>query len=1062
MTHVLVYPFPSSGHVIPLLDLAKRLVSRGLYVTVLITPANFPLLQPLLSSHAPFLQSLLLPSPQFPNPKLNSLVHAVASMRQLHYPILLSWAAQAHPSPPLAIISDFFLGWTNHLARDLHVPRLVFSPSGAFAFSVSFSLWRHLPQNHHPDNPNSLISFPNIPNSPVYPWWQINQHYTQKKRGDPEWELQRENLLANLASWGVVFNTFTQLEQVYLDHMKIELGHDRVWAVGPVLPPKDDSIGPTNRGGSSSVPCHDLLTWLDSRRDNSVIYVCFGSRTVLSSHQMEVLTNALELSGVDFILSVRDPDERHVGRDNGVIPEEFEDRVRGRGLVIKGWAPQLAILGHRAVGSFLTHCGWNSVLEGMAAGVLMVTWPMGSDQFTNAELVVDKLGAGVRAAEGTQNVPDAKELGTIIKTSLEQNSAERIKAKELQKMALEAIEPEGSSQKQLDALDQFRAPIEMSCVSDPTNKRLKTQIHEDSNPLLHLPQSPDDNQSDCCGICYTAYGVSIRGEIDCCNHYFCFVCILEWSKHESRCPICRQRFSTVRLPPKPGVFPSSRLVRVPLRDQVYHVNGNLTTGPVDPYAETQCSVCNGREDESFLLLCDLCNTASHTYCVGLGYIVPEGDWFCHDCTVSRATKDSIEIEHQYDMPTAESSVTILDIVREPDSLVIKRPRPSPSVIPLPDRVNRNKDKNPDSGARTLHRCRNVQRSIQALRENWNALRSGSLRFYSISSDFGVTHDRKQASSYLVHEKSSQLHSLASTSLQHSTSQGSPSSNTTHERASKDVDKAWKMMERAKMMQKTKQRTSILPEGLNHPSRSAGAGAGAGPRKASSIHCNDQELKVQLSSRSTRMGKQYNHSSLNNNSDNHWLPKLEEENLSRVTCKEMIQHIRGQASQGTPCHENRERNFSKEQSRSCLITSGGSASSHVKCHSVSSSSKEVDEKKRLAKSLGDVNTSEDAKNEIKSLVKLNLKVLNKDKRLGVDAFKEVARQSTHTILASCRSEHPKSDTISSSSVCSYCDNQQFHKSTLMPNCCRQCFYMFVKNVVNSIMMQKLDCAGSSPG
>lgn len=82
--------------------------------------------------------------------------------------------------------------------------------------------------------------------------------------------------------------------------------------------------------------------------------------------------------------------------------------------------------------------------------------------------------------------------------------------------------------------------------------------------------------------------------------------------------------------------------------------------------------------------------------------------------------------------------------------------------------------------------------------------------------------------------------------------------------------------------------------------------------------------------------------------------------------------------------------------------------------------------------------------------------------GVGAFKEVARQSTHTILAACRSEHQKSDTVLASSVCSHWnDIQQFHRST-MPNCCRQCFYMFVKNVVNSIMLQKVGCSGSSCG
>ena len=259
-------------------------------------------------------------------------------------------------------------------------------------------------------------------------------------------------MLFNIASWGLVFNSFTELEQVYLDHVKKEVGHDRVWAVGPVLPYHDDNSA--DRGGSSSVPCHEVLTWLDSRPERSVVYVCFGSRTVLTGKQMEVLTGALEISGVHFILSLRDPDERHVGQDHGQISSGFEDRMvgTGRGFVIKGWAPQLAILGHGAVGTFLTHCGWNSVLEALVAGVLMLTWPMGADQFTNAKLLVEQLGTAVGAAEGTEIVPEARELGRRIKSSLDLRRPERVRAEQLREAALKAIKEGGSSHKQLDDL----------------------------------------------------------------------------------------------------------------------------------------------------------------------------------------------------------------------------------------------------------------------------------------------------------------------------------------------------------------------------------------------------------------------------------------------------------------------------------------------------------------------------------------------------------------------------------------------------------------------------------
>ncbi|KAI4335862.1 hypothetical protein L6164_014466 [Bauhinia variegata] len=376
----------------------------------------------------------------------------VTFMSQVHRPIIVDWA-QSHPLPPVAIVSDFFLGWTHQLDSQLRIPRLVFSPSAAFAMSIAFTLWRDLPQVDDPENPNSLISFPKIPTSPIYPWWQISHQYRENKRGDPDWEFHRQNTLFNFASWGFAFNSFTELEPAYLDHVKKDVGHDRVWAVGPLLPPKDDFTVPTaDRGGSSSVPCHQLLTWLDSRTDSSVLYVCFGSRTFLTSKQVEILTSALELSGIHFILSVRIPDEKKGGRDCGMIPDDFEDRVAGRGLVIKGWAPQLAILGHPAVGAFLTHCGWNSVLEGLAAGVVMGTWPMGSDQFTNAKLLVDQLGVAIRVAEGTENVPEAEEMARKIESSLDKARPERIRAKELMDAALGAISQRGSSENQMEAL----------------------------------------------------------------------------------------------------------------------------------------------------------------------------------------------------------------------------------------------------------------------------------------------------------------------------------------------------------------------------------------------------------------------------------------------------------------------------------------------------------------------------------------------------------------------------------------------------------------------------------
>ncbi|XP_057458973.1 flavonol 3-O-glucosyltransferase UGT89B1-like [Lotus japonicus] len=435
-THLLAYPFPSSGHFIPLIDLTNTLISRSINVTVLLTPSNQTLLP---TNHSPLLQTLLLPEPHFPNPNQKRLFNITIFMRQHHYPIILNWANTISP-PPTAIISDFFLAWTHHLAADLHIPRLIFSPSGAYSLCISLYLWRDLPQNDNAEEQNYVVSFPNLPNSPAQPWWQISTLF-RDKRGEPEWESHKENMNLNREAWGVVFNSFVELEQGYIDHVKKEFGHERIWAVGPLLLASGSTESDAQaRGGSSTVSCGDLRGWLDSRANGSVVYVCFGSRTFLTTTQMEVLTRALELSGVHFILSVR---------EQGTVPCGFVDRVRERGMVIEGWAPQVVVLGHRAVGVFLTHCGWNSVLEGLASGVVMLTWPMGADQFTNEKLLVDEMGVAVRAAEGTEEVPDAEEFAKRIVGALGRTEV-RVRAEELREVVGGAIKKGGSSYNQLD------------------------------------------------------------------------------------------------------------------------------------------------------------------------------------------------------------------------------------------------------------------------------------------------------------------------------------------------------------------------------------------------------------------------------------------------------------------------------------------------------------------------------------------------------------------------------------------------------------------------------------
>ncbi|KAI3504721.1 hypothetical protein L1887_26398 [Cichorium endivia] len=443
-THLLVYPFTGSGHIIPLLDLTDVLLRRGLTITVVISPVNLPLLDPLLSSHPSSLHKLISSDPEINASSTHPLIGKVISTQKQFDPIV-KWF-RSHPSPPVAIVSDFFLGWTSELASHLGIRRVVFTPSGVLGSSIIQTLWRDaadINANSGDRDDNSLVSFTEIPNSPEFPWWQLPPVSRYFKKGDPDYESFRNGMLANMTSWGIVYNTFEELERVYIDHIKKQMGHDRVWAVGPLLPNDDAPIASTGRGGSSTVPPGDLLMWLDDKPDNSVAYICFGSRTTLNEKQMGALTGALELSNVNFILCVN-------GSGSGSIPIGFEDRVGGRGFIVKGWAPQLAILSHRAVGLFVTHCGWNSTLEGVAAGVMMLTWPMGADQYTDEKLLVDELGVGKRVCEGRpNNVPDSVELARLLDESLSGNVPERVKVKELSQAASKAVK-EGTSIRDLN------------------------------------------------------------------------------------------------------------------------------------------------------------------------------------------------------------------------------------------------------------------------------------------------------------------------------------------------------------------------------------------------------------------------------------------------------------------------------------------------------------------------------------------------------------------------------------------------------------------------------------
>lgn len=160
------------------------------------------------------------------------------------------------------------------------------------------------------------------------------------------------------------------------------------------LVPKSLPIGPllssfNKQAGYFCKEDSSCLSWLDQQPLDSTIYVSFGSSTFLDGAQFQELALALEHSNRPFLVVIR----QDLIKDNGTN-EGFEERIKNRGKIIK-WAPQLKVLSHPSVACFLSHCGWNSTIEGVNSGVPFLCWPYHGDQFINQSYIVDHWGVGL-------------------------------------------------------------------------------------------------------------------------------------------------------------------------------------------------------------------------------------------------------------------------------------------------------------------------------------------------------------------------------------------------------------------------------------------------------------------------------------------------------------------------------------------------------------------------------------------------------------------------------------------------------------------------------------------
>uniref|UniRef100_A0A2N9H155 Uncharacterized protein n=1 Tax=Fagus sylvatica TaxID=28930 RepID=A0A2N9H155_FAGSY len=259
---------------------------------------------------------------------------------------------------------------------------------------------------------------------------------------------------AESTAYGVVVNSFDELEHECIEGYKKAI-NKKVWCVGPVSLCNKENLDKFERGNKAPIDFQQCLEWLNSMKPRSVIYACLGSLCRLLPSQLIELGLGLEASNQPFIWVIKTGEEL----ENWFVKENFEERIKGRGLLIRGWAPQVFILSHPSIGGFITHCGWNSIIESMCSGLPIITWPLFAEQFFNEKLVVEILRIGVRVGV---DIPvrwgEEERVGVLVKKyevekaiamlmdEGEEGEKRRKKARELGEMARKAMEKGGSSE----------------------------------------------------------------------------------------------------------------------------------------------------------------------------------------------------------------------------------------------------------------------------------------------------------------------------------------------------------------------------------------------------------------------------------------------------------------------------------------------------------------------------------------------------------------------------------------------------------------------------------------
>ncbi|KAL6845108.1 hypothetical protein ACP4OV_024603 [Aristida adscensionis] len=449
-----LYPGLGVGHLTPMVALAKVFLQHGVDVAVaLVEPPvmspDFAAAVARAAASNPAVTFHVLPQPPTPAPDGPSsddgvpkhpVIQMLGFLKSMNAPLrdFLRSLPSVH-----ALVLDMFCTDGLDVAAELKLPVYFFyaSAAGDLAVFLKMPSVQASMKTSFQELGDSLLTFPGAPP------FKASDLPEEAVKGSEAAKAVFRMFERMPEANGILVNTFESLESRAVRALRDGLcvpnrATPPIYCIGPLV----------SQGGDKQ---HECLHWLDAQPDNTVVFLSFGSMGTFSKQQLQEIAVGLEKSGQRFLWVVRSPrsPDHKFGEPlpepdlDALLPDGLLERTRDRGLVVKSWAPQVEVLRHRATGAFVTHCGWNSTLEGITAGLPLLCWPLYAEQRMNKMFIVEEMKLGLEMKGYNKELVTAEEVETNVRWVIESEGSQSLRERValVKCEATEALKEGGSS-----------------------------------------------------------------------------------------------------------------------------------------------------------------------------------------------------------------------------------------------------------------------------------------------------------------------------------------------------------------------------------------------------------------------------------------------------------------------------------------------------------------------------------------------------------------------------------------------------------------------------------------